>query len=177
MFPLYETRALPACPFLVVIRITPLDAREPYIAVSDASFRTVKVSMSFEFILLSGSAIPLTPLVLSTGTPSITIRGSLLADIEDPPLIRIVEPAPGAPPEETILSPATLPANISEGFVASPLLRDVASTATTDPVASSFLTDPYPITTNSSNNSVSSSKTIFIVVLLLIETVCGWYPI
>src|SRR5690554_558300 len=173
MFPLYETRALPACPFLVVIRITPLDALEPYIAVADASFKTVKVSMSFEFILLRGSDIPLTPLVLSTGTPSITIRGSLLADIDDPPLIRIVEPAPGAPPDDTILRPATFPANISEGLVASPLLRDVASTATTDPVASSFLTDPYPITTSSSNSALSSSRTMFIVVLLLIEIICG----
>ncbi len=76
-------------------------------AVAEASFSTVKVSMSFELMVLNGLAIPLMPVALSTGTPSITINGSLLADMEDPPRIRILAAEPGAPPEETTLKPAT----------------------------------------------------------------------
>ncbi len=40
--------------------------------------------MSFELIVLNGFDIPLTLVVLSTGTPSITISGSLLADMDEP---------------------------------------------------------------------------------------------
>lgn len=36
-------------PFLLVIITTPLAAREPYIAVEEASFNTVMLSMSFGF--------------------------------------------------------------------------------------------------------------------------------
>jgi len=41
--PSYVTfSGFPANPFLVVIRITPFDALEPYIAVAEASLRTVE---------------------------------------------------------------------------------------------------------------------------------------
>ncbi len=98
--------------------------------------------MSFELIVLNGSDIPLTPVALSIGTPSTTISGSLLADIDEPPRIRMLEPDPGAPPDDTMLIPATFPASKSEGDVAKPLFSLVASTAVTEPVASSFLTVP-----------------------------------
>src|SRR5690554_1870881 len=98
--------------------------------------------MSFELIVLNGSAIPLTPVALSTGTPSITMSGSLLADMDERPRRRMLEEEPGAPPDDTTLRPATFPANRSEGDVAKPLFSLVASTAVTEPVASSFLTVP-----------------------------------
>src|SRR5690554_515285 len=104
-------------------------------AVADASFRTVKVSMSFELIELSGLDIPVAPVALSTGTPSSTMSGSLLAHVEEPPPIRIVDEEPGAQPAETTLGRATCPARRSAGAVARPLLSLVASTATTERVA------------------------------------------
>jgi len=42
------------------------------------------------------------------GKPSITISGSFDAPKEDPPLILIVDPPPGAP-SETMSTPATRP--------------------------------------------------------------------
>lgn len=68
--------------------------------------------MSFGFII---PRILLEPDVeeLSIAIPSITIRGSLLADKEEPPRILMAEPAPGAPPGEIILTPAAFPLNAS----------------------------------------------------------------
>jgi hypothetical protein len=43
---------LPSAPFFVVMMITPFDAREPYMAVEEASFNTVMLSMSLGFIIL-----------------------------------------------------------------------------------------------------------------------------
>src|SRR5882672_9525450 len=79
------TFSFPPDPFLVVIMITPFDALVPYIAAADASFRMVKDSMSLGLIKLKGFDAPGIALVvpvmgvLSIGTPSITMSGSLLA--------------------------------------------------------------------------------------------------
>ena len=70
-------------------------------AVADASFNTLNDSISFGFIKDNALAAPEIPL-LSNGTPSITINGSLFAFKDEPPRIRIVDPAPGAPPLEVI---------------------------------------------------------------------------
>ena len=84
-------------------------------AAADASFKTVKVSISFGLIKLNGLAtpdieeLPLLSFAFSKGIPSITIKGSLLAFKEAPPRIRITLPEPGAPPLEVIDTPATLP--------------------------------------------------------------------
>ena len=75
-------------PFLVVIIITPFDAREPYIADADASFKTVIDSTVAGFNEAKNEEEP-TFVVLSSGNPSITIRGSLLAKSELPPRILI----------------------------------------------------------------------------------------
>ena len=48
-----ETLIPSPLPFFVVIIMTPLDAREPYMAVEDASLRIVMLSMSLGFIKLS----------------------------------------------------------------------------------------------------------------------------
>ncbi|MNR08939.1 hypothetical protein D3C85_1251180 [compost metagenome] len=63
-------------------------------AVAFASFKTVKVSISFGFTNDSGlGAFPIEfPL---KGTPSITTKGSLLALSDAPPRIRMVLPTPG----------------------------------------------------------------------------------
>ena len=101
---------LPFMPFLVVIIITPLDALEPYNAVAEASFKTLIDSISLGLMVFKRLAEPAMPL-LSTGTPSITIKGSLPALNEEPPRIRILLPPPAYPPPEVICSPATLPCN------------------------------------------------------------------
>ena len=77
-------------------------------AAADASFKTVKVSISFGLIKLNGLETP-EIFEFSKGIPSITIKGSLLAFKEAPPRIRITLPEPGAPPLEVIDTPATLP--------------------------------------------------------------------
>ncbi len=104
------TFTLPFAPFLVVIINTPFDALEPYNAVADASFKTLIDSMSLGLIVFRKFAEPDIPL-LSTGTPSITINGSLLAFKEAPPRMRILLPPPADPPLVVTCKPATLPCN------------------------------------------------------------------
>ena len=128
---------------------------------ADASFRTVKDSISDGFIVLSGLLNPsgaLLPII----TPSITTNGSFLADREEPPRIRIEEEEPGCPVEEATDTPATLPINISWGLTCKPRFFSSGLMAITEPVASFFLTVPYPITTTFSNIWESSARIIFI---------------
>ena len=77
-------------------------------AVAEASFKTLKLSMSLGFIKDSGLLTP-AGLVLSMGTPSITISGLLLPDNEAPPLIRMFGAESGWPPFEVIRTPANFP--------------------------------------------------------------------
>ena len=81
-------------------------------AVADASFNTVKLSMSVGLTELRGFERPSTEPELMT-TPSITINGSLLAVREEPPRMRMAEPPPGCPVDVATLTPATLPAIMS----------------------------------------------------------------
>lgn len=81
-------------------------------AVDEASLRTVNDSISAGLI---EPMILLEPLIelLSTGTPSITMSGSLEAESEEPARTRIVAPEPGAPEDGVTLTPATLPIKAS----------------------------------------------------------------
>ncbi len=90
--------------------ITPFDALEPYNAVADASFNTLIDSISLGLMVLNKFPEPEMPL-LSTGTPSTTISGSLLAFKEAPPRIRILLPPPALPPPLVTCKPATFPTN------------------------------------------------------------------
>ena len=110
-------------------------------AVAEASFSTTKDSMSLGFIKFRGLAAPATP-PLSKGTPSITIKGSLLAFIDVPPLILIVLPEPGAPLLEFILTPGILPMTSCSGVVTDPLLKSSLFTITAEPVRSLVLAVP-----------------------------------
>ena len=65
-------------------------------AVADASFNTVKVSISFGLMVDKAFGVPGAEL-LATGIPSMTISGSLLAFREEPLRMRSVEPEPGPP--------------------------------------------------------------------------------
>ena len=110
-------------------------------AVAEASFSTVKVSMSsglIEPMMFDEPSI----VELSTGTPSMTIRGSLLADSDAPLRTRMVAPEPGAPEPVTTLTPATLPTSASCMVTRLPLLNSSGSMAITEPVASDFFTLP-----------------------------------
>src|SRR6218665_487628 len=122
--------------------ITPFDALEPYIAVADASFNTVKLSMSFGFKAAKTEVVPLILSVLfSIGNPSITINGSFEALKEEPPLILISEPEPGAPLVLTV-KPATLPLSKFSAVTLDPLLKSFVEIVVTEPVTSFFLTVP-----------------------------------
>ncbi|MCY1242246.1 hypothetical protein D9M72_551980 [compost metagenome] len=103
---------------------------------------------------------PLAP--LSIGRPSITINGSFEAPKEAPPRILISDPEPGAP-FVVIVKPATLPFNKFSAVAFIPRLKFFEETTSTAPVASFFLTDPYPTTTTSSNCEASSCKITVIV--------------
>ena len=75
-------------PFLVVIKITPLPALEPYKEVDAASFNIVIDSIS------AGLISPMLPLYI---VPSTTYKGALDALTEPNPRIRIEEDSPGCP--------------------------------------------------------------------------------
>ena len=77
-------------------------------AVAEASFNTVNEAMSFGLIELMEA--------LLTGTPSITISGSLSADKEAPIRIRMVPPLPGAPVEQMDFEEVTYWDEITEIF-------------------------------------------------------------
>src|SRR5213075_3150699 len=96
---------------LVVIIITPSFALDPYKAAAAPPFSTVILSISSGLMLdkpSPPSAVtppPLTPadaaslkLVLSTGTPLITINGLFVPLMDDCPRIRILEVLPGPVP-------------------------------------------------------------------------------
>ena len=101
--------------------ITPSFAREPYKAAAGAPFNIDILSISSGLMLdkpSPPSAVmppPFTPftsplkLVLSTGTPLITISGLFCPLMEDWPRMRIFEDPPGPVPREEIFKPATLP--------------------------------------------------------------------
>ena len=109
------TSDLPALPFLVVTKITPFPALEPYKEAEAASFNTCTLS------ILEGSKPDkgLIPPVLSddplvTGTPSITNNGvpsfTPFWFNELKPRIVIFDPLPPGEPERLVTStPATRP--------------------------------------------------------------------
>ena len=112
-------RALPSFPFLVVIKITPDAALEPYKAAAAGPLNTDILSISSG--LISDIPSPLgwaeycplvSPLfVLKIGTPSITYKALLSEDIDLVPRI-ITRVAPPTPDEDAlILTPATFPAS------------------------------------------------------------------
>ena len=76
-----ETTDLPDLPRLVVMRITPEAAREPYNTVAAAPLSTLMLSISSGFIsdtrleLATPEFTLLSPPPLSIGTPSMTYRG------------------------------------------------------------------------------------------------------
>ncbi|MNI17070.1 hypothetical protein D3C73_704270 [compost metagenome] len=137
-----ESRKASPLPFFVVINNTPFDARDPYIAVDDASLSTVMLSISFGLIRLR--KLPLLPLIppVSKGTPSNTIKGSLLALKEAPPRIRIVLPEEGEPLLDITCTPAVFPLISCSGEPTSPLLKSLLPTVLTAPVRSFFVVLP-----------------------------------
>ncbi|CUP26161.1 Uncharacterised protein [Segatella copri] len=110
-------------------------------AVAEASFNTVKLSISLGLTRERGLFTPFV-LLLSIGIPSITINGLLLAVREAPPRIRICAPSPGAPVDELTFTPAILPWIISCAEVMIPWFFSSGLIAVTEPVKSFFLATP-----------------------------------
>ena len=118
-------------------------------AVEEASLRIVMLSMSLGLMRLRKfPSLPLIP-PCSKGTPSSTIRGSLLALSEAPPRTRIVLPAVGEPLFDIICTPEIFPLISCSGELTRPVLKSSLETLVTEPVRSLFLCVPYPITTTS----------------------------
>ncbi len=115
------TLIFPSFPRLVVIRITPLAALEPYIDAEAASFRTDMFSIS----LTSRPSI-------EPSRPSTKIRGFALLSVPIP-LIRIVPPSPPGRPELCVtVTPGATPCNAIEAFITgleANVLPPIASTA------------------------------------------------
>src|SRR5690606_33857752 len=110
-------------------------------AVAEASFKILKLSISFGFTSDNGLATP-AGLSFPIGTPSITIKGLFCAFNDDPPRILIFGAESGDPPAVVILTPAALPFNNWSVEIIAPLLKSFVVITSTDPVASSFLTLP-----------------------------------
>ena len=172
--PLYDTFGADPFPFFVVIRITPLEALDPYIAAAEASFSTENDSMSFGFSRSSGLDIA-PPAPCAIGTPSITISGSFEAFSEAAPRMRMREPEPGPPSPGVTSRPGTFPLSMSCVFTTAPRLRSSAFIAETEPVRSSFFTVPYPTTTTSSRYSESSFN-VTVAGICDAWKVCVMYP-
>ena len=105
-------------------------------AVEEASFNTVMLSISAGLIMLRKLLeLPEMP-PCSNGTPSSTIRGSLLALSEAPPRTRMVLPAEAEPLFDMICTPETLPLINCSGDDTNPLLKSLELTVATEPVRS-----------------------------------------
>ena len=103
-----EIRVLPLCPFLVVIRTTPLAPREPYMAVEAASFKTVTDAISCGFMFESGFSF-------WAGTPSMTINADALFPVAElTPRTRIPISTPGWPSAAATCKPGMDPSKALE---------------------------------------------------------------
>ena len=173
---------LPSPLVLVVIIITPSFAREPYKAAAVAPFKTLILSISSGLMLespsppsevlppprtpieLSAPALPgfVPKLVLSIGTPFTTISGLFCPEMEDCPLILILEVPPGPVPKAEMFTPAIFPCKafikLGERFSV------IASALMVEMEYPNFLASrliPKAVTTTSSKFSVLSvSKTL-----------------
>jgi len=119
-------------PVFVVIKITPLPARDPYKAAAEAPFNTDMLAISSG--LISESPLPisadgfqksllLAPVKLSIGIPSTTINGWFKPVTELLPRNCIFEEEPGPLLERIICKPETFPDNAFVTFVSRALTR------------------------------------------------------
>ncbi|MNL14369.1 hypothetical protein D3C87_1353050 [compost metagenome] len=94
--------------------------------------------LSISLGLIKLKKLPLLPLIppVSKGTPSSTIKGSLLALSDAPPRIRIVLPAEGEPLLDITCTPAVLPLINCSGEPTNPALKSLLLTVVTAPVRS-----------------------------------------
>src|SRR5690606_37874899 len=116
----------------VVIRTTPFAALDPYIAAEEASFK----------IWISAISLGDKNLMLSTGTPSTTYKGSLLPLKEVVPRIRIDISPPGVPLGCMTDTPAALPCNAWPTLTLGRCSRSSVETEETAVVTSPHLTEP-----------------------------------
>ena len=129
-------RGTPREPRLVVIKMTPLEPREPHTAVAAASFSTVMLAISStltdnseEYCSSSALAKSKSSSGLSKILSSTTISGFALADNVVTPRRRICEPAPRLPELETMSKPAISPCRASSAEVkAKPLTCSMSIT-------------------------------------------------
>ena len=120
-------------------------------AVAEASFKTLILSISAGFKKFNGFLTALPPCPVSppgavfspdNGTPSTTNKGLLLARTELEPLMFTEIPAPGSPLVCCMLTPAVFPCINCSGEAITPPLKSFALTEVTEPVASLIVVVP-----------------------------------
>ena len=125
--------SFPLFPLLVVIITTPFAALLPYKDVDAASFKTVRLSISLEFIL---EKLPV------YSTPSTIINGLLDADIDPIPLILIAGLEPGWPLAGESFTPAEAPSKALKTLVNGLFSIVAALICVADPVKAVFFAVP-----------------------------------
>ena len=140
----------PLRPRLVVTRMTPLAARDPYMA-AVASFRTLMLSMS----RASSRSRPPS----RSGTPSITTSALLSFSVWLPRMRMIAPSYPGSPLGLTVTRPGSWPLSVFDRLFAGMLCTSLPDTALTAPVNVPLACSPYPIaTTGFSSNGLGCSR-------------------
>ena len=139
----------------VLITITPFEPLFPYSEVADASFKTVKDSISFGLIERK--------LSLFDGKPSITYKGSEFPVIDPTPLMITVDFAPGCPVLAEIFTPANCPwiVLITLALGLFPIVSE--ETEAIDVTAFFFVTLRYPCEIKTSCNLTPSCNFTFTV--------------
>src|SRR5690554_3177353 len=132
MYELISTCVFPATPRLVEIKITPLDALEPYIACEEASLRISIEETSFE----------LRSLIWGTIIPSTIYSGDCELLKERLPRTSMSDPPPGAAVFRVTWIPGACPRSISVTFEVGNFSKLSDFTDATEPVKSLFLTTP-----------------------------------
>ena len=139
--PSYVTFTLPCFPCFVVIRTTPLAAREPYKAAAAASFNTSTDKISAGLISANALALP-TTFVLPVsaklpdciGTPSTIYKGPVPEVMEFTPRICTIGACPTPAEGVVTLMPDARPCNIWSILVLGASFRDSALTEETEAV-------------------------------------------
>ena len=157
----------PSLPRLVLIKTTPLAPFDPYIAVADASFKTVNDSTSSTFISFKSRSKPSTKTNAALLAPKVDILRTQNSDTD-----------PGRPSVCIACMPGTTPANASAIEALGEYFNSSTSTFVIAPVTAIFFCVPIPVTTTSSIILASASFiTTFTVRCSFTSTSTLSYPI
>ena len=149
------TEGLATSPRFVLMIITPLAPRTPYMALAEASFSTENDSISAGSMSLR-----------LRSTPSINTKGLLpLPKVEIPRIQKLESSYPGSPDGFTAMMPANWPARLLLSEREEPTCRSLGWTVWMEPTTERRFCEAKPVTTSSCSSFLSS----FITTLKLIS--------